>query len=64
MQIGKFYYDFYFKITKTSFKYSLKQTEYNKQYCHVKEHGENWISLIWGELIIYQTGTITNDSKI
>lgn len=41
MQIGKFYYDFYFKITKTSFKYYLKQKEYNKQYCHVKEHGEN-----------------------
>lgn len=40
MQICKFYYDFYFKITKTTFKYSLKQTEYNKQHCHVKEQRE------------------------
>lgn len=41
MQIGKFYNDFYFKITKTSFKYYLKQKENNKQYRHVKEHGKN-----------------------
>lgn len=64
MHIDKFNYDFYFKITKTSFKYSLKQKENNKQYLHEKEHGKNKISLIWGELIICQIATIKNYNKI